>query len=95
MGQQFVFVGPTHQVVAQHLVRAFAGLAAGPEVDQQTGDDRAVGLDLDPVRVMAQQVPAAQQVLERAEEDLSVPIIIPPKITLLSSWHDCRYMLSE
>ena len=95
MRQQFVFVGPTHQVVAQHLVRTFGRLAAGPEVDQQTSDDRAVGLDLDPVRVIAQQVPAAQQVLERAEEDLSVPIIVPPKMTLLSSWHDCRYMLSE
>ena len=75
MGQQFIFVGPAHQVVAQHLVRALGRLAAGPEVDQQTGDDRAVRLNLDPVRVMAQQMPSAQQVLERAEEDLDLPAV--------------------
>ena len=61
MGQQFVFVGPTDQVVAQHLVRAFGRLAAGPEVDQQAGDDRAVRLNLDPVRVMAQSAAADRQ----------------------------------
>ena len=70
MGQQFVGVGPAHQVVAQHLVRAFGRLAASPEVDQQAGDDRAVRFNRDPVRVMTQQMPAAQQVFERAEEDL-------------------------
>ena len=67
MGQQFVCISPAHQVVAQHLVGPFGRLAAGPEVDQQAGDDRAVRLKLDPVRMMAQEVPAAQQVLERAE----------------------------
>ena len=46
MGQQFVFVGPAHQLIAQHLVRAFGRLATGPEIDQQAGDDRAVGLNL-------------------------------------------------
>ena len=70
MDQQFNFIGPAHQVVAAHLVRAFGRLAASPEVDQQAGDDRAVRLNRDPVRAMTQQVPAAQQVLERAEEDL-------------------------
>ena len=44
MGQQFVFVGPAHQVVAQHLVRVLGRLATGPEVDQQASDDRAVRL---------------------------------------------------
>ena len=67
MGQQFVFVGPAHEVIAQHLVRAFGRLAAGPEVDQQAGDDRTIGLNLDPVRVLTQQMPAAQQVFERAK----------------------------
>ena len=39
--QDFVLRGPTHQVVAQHFVGAFRGAAAGPEIDQQTGNDRA------------------------------------------------------
>ena len=74
--QDFVFRGPTHQVVAQHLVGAFRRAAAGPEIDQQTGDDRAVGLNLDPVGVKTQQMPAAQEVLERPKEDLDGPTIL-------------------
>jgi hypothetical protein len=67
VGQPFVFSRSADQVIAQHLERAFGRLAAGPEVDQQAGDDRAVRLNLDPVGMMAPQMPAAQQVLERAE----------------------------
>jgi hypothetical protein len=33
---------------------------------------------------MAQQMPTAEDVLEESEEDLSLPIIMPPKITPLS-----------
>ncbi len=33
VSRQFVFRGPAHQVVAQHFVRAFGRLAAGPEID--------------------------------------------------------------
>ena len=58
---------PAHQQVAQHLVRAFRRLAARPERDQQAGDDRAVGLNLDPVLVVAEQVAAAEQMLELAK----------------------------
>jgi hypothetical protein len=32
---------------------------------------------------MAQQVQAAQYVLEEAKEQFNVPIIVPPKITLV------------
>ena len=46
-------------------MRAFRRLAAGPEGDHQTRDDRAVGLNLDAVPVVARQMAAAQQVLER------------------------------
>ena len=73
MGQQFGFGGPTHEKIAQHLVRAPRRFAAGPEADQQAGNDRAVGLDLDPARIVAQQMPAAQQVFEGPEEDFNLP----------------------
>ena len=48
-------------------------LTAGPEADQQAGDDRAVRLNLDAVLVVAEQMPAAQDVLEESEEDLDRP----------------------
>ena len=70
------FVGPTHQVVADHFRRSLRRLAAGREADQQTGDDGAVRLNLDAVLVVAEQVPTAQQVLERAEENLDRPAIV-------------------
>ena len=56
--------GPAPHQVAQHFVRALRRLASRPERDQQTGDDCAVGLDLDSVLVVAEQVAAAQQMLE-------------------------------
>jgi hypothetical protein len=37
-------------------------------MDQQAGDDGAIRLDPDPRRVGAQEVAAAQDVLEEAEE---------------------------
>ena len=46
------FVGPAHQVVADHFRRSQRRLAAGPEADQQTGDDRTVRLNLDAVLVV-------------------------------------------
>ncbi len=63
----FVRRGPAHHVEAQHLVRAFGRFAAGPEGQHQASDDRAVGLNRDAVLIVAQQVAAAQQVLELAE----------------------------
>ena len=34
------------------------------------------GLNLDPIGVMTQQMPAAQEVLERAEEDFDLPAVL-------------------
>ena len=59
--------GPAHHQGAPHFWRAFRRLAARPERDQQTGDDRAVGLNLDPILVVAEQVTAAEQMLELAK----------------------------
>ena len=73
MGQQFLFVGQAAEVKADHLVGPQRRLATGPQADQQAGDDRAVRLNLDAVLVVAQQVPAAQQVLEESEKDFNRP----------------------
>ena len=57
---QFVDHGPAQHLIAEHLVRPLGRLAAGPEGDQQAGDDRAVGLNLDAVLIVTQQVAAAE-----------------------------------
>ena len=49
VGQQFLFAGQAAEVEADHLVGPQRRLAARPEADQQAGDDRAVGLNLDAV----------------------------------------------
>ena len=64
VGVEFLDGGPALHDVAEHFVRAFGRLAAGPEGDQQAGDDRAVGLNLDAVLAVTQQVAAAESMLE-------------------------------
>jgi hypothetical protein len=46
-------------------------------------------LNLDAYRVLADQVTAAENVLEEAKEDFSVPVIMPPKMVLLSCYQCC------
>ena len=54
MGFNVIGCRPAHHQIAKHLLRSFRWLAAGPERDQETGDDRAVGLDRDSVLVVAE-----------------------------------------
>src|SRR5215472_13340727 len=75
MRDQLLQRGPALQVQAEHLEGPQRRLAAGPQMDQQAGDDRAVRLDLDGHRVGAQEVAASQDVLEEAEEELDRPAI--------------------
>ena len=67
VGVEFVGRGPALHDIAEHLVRAFRRPAADPEGDHQAGDDGAVGLNLDAVLVVAQQVSAAESMFELAE----------------------------
>jgi hypothetical protein len=82
VAQEFFLTGQAAEVETNHLISAERRFAAGPQGNQQAGDNGTVGLNLDPVLVVAQQVPASEQVLEEPEECFSVPIILPPKITL-------------
>src|SRR5438034_6335035 len=59
----------------QHLVGPQGWLASRPEVNQHAGDQRTVGLDGNAIWVGAQQVLAAQHVLEESEEDFDHPSI--------------------
>ena len=79
MGQQFLLIGPADEIEADHLVSPLGRLLASPKRDQQTSDDRAIGLNLDANRIGAEQMPATKNVLEEAEEDLRLPAIMPPK----------------
>ena len=46
---ELLFTGQAAQVVADHLKGSLGCLAAGPEIDQQARDDRAVTLDFIPI----------------------------------------------
>ena len=54
MRQQFRLRGQAAEVEADHLVRPQRRLATGPEADEQTGDDRTVGLNFDAVLAVAE-----------------------------------------
>ncbi len=75
MGHQLIFVRQTAEVETDHFVSSLRRLATGPQCDQHARDDRAVGLNLDAVLVVAQQMPTAQHVFEEPEEDFNGPAI--------------------
>src|SRR5688572_25027497 len=72
----FVEIRPALEIEADHLIGPQRGLASGPQMDQQAGDDGAVSLNLNPHRIGAEQVPAAENVLEEAEEQLDGPAVL-------------------
>jgi hypothetical protein len=55
VGQQFVFFSQAREVVADHLVSPQRRFSACPQTDQHAGDDGAIGLNLDALRIVAQQ----------------------------------------
>ena len=54
--QQFSFRGPTTEEEAQHLESPFSRLSAGPQTDQQAGDDCPIRLDGHAILAGRQQV---------------------------------------
>src|SRR5437870_1410785 len=68
VGGQFVEVGPAGQIEADHFVAAQRRPATGPQLNEQTGNDRAVRLNLNARGVLADQMATAQHVFEEAEE---------------------------
>src|SRR5439155_10338056 len=69
----FIEVRPTRQIKTDQLVTSQRRPAAGPQVNEQTGNDRAIGLDLNPDRIMADQVSASQNMFEKAEKQFDGP----------------------
>ena len=70
---QFVFAGHAAEVETDHLVSSQRWLLTRPQADQQAGDDRAVRLNFDSLGIVAQQVTAAEHVLEESEKYLDRP----------------------
>jgi len=62
---QLFLIGEACEIEADHFVGAKCRLLAGPQRNQHARDDRAVGLNLDAILVVAEQVPAAKNVLEK------------------------------
>lgn len=75
MSFNFLGPGPTHQVKTDHFLSPFRRLAARPQCDHQAGNDRTIGLNFDPILIVAQEMAATQKVLELPEENLDGPSV--------------------
>ena len=73
VSDQLVFIGHAAEVETDHFIRTKRWFFAGPQTNEQTGNDRTIGLNLDAVLVAAEQVAAAKHVLEEAKENLDRP----------------------
>ena len=73
MRHELVFVSQAREVKADHFVGPKRWLLPCPQRNQHAGDDRAVRLNLDAILILAQQVPAAQGLFEKTEEDFDRP----------------------
>ena len=79
---QFFGRGQTAEVELQHFPGAFGWLLAGPEADEQAGDDPQVDLDGEAVSAGGQEMLATEDTLEPTEEQLDEPSILPSKIEI-------------
>ena len=75
MRHQLFLIGEACEIEADHFVGAKRRLLASPQRDQHARDDRAVGLNLDSILVVAEQVPAAQNVLEKTKKYFDSPTV--------------------
>jgi hypothetical protein len=78
MRHQFLFAGQAREVITQHLESPFGGLTASPKIDEQACDHRTIGLNLNSVLAVTDQMTTAHKLLEEPEEYFDVPAIIPP-----------------
>ena len=73
MGQQFLLTGHAAKVPADHLIGSQGGFLPRPQADQHTGDDGGIDLQFDAVLTIAEQMTAAQHMLEEPEKYLNRP----------------------
>ena len=72
---QFVQAGPADQIELEHLPSPLSGVESRPDDDEQAGDERDIALDGDAVSILGQEVLAAQDAFEPAEEEFDGPAI--------------------
>ena len=75
MGQELVLARQAAEIVADHLIRPLRRLAAGPKADEHTGDDGAVGLNLNAGLAVTEKLTAAQDLFEKPKEDFNRPAV--------------------
>ncbi len=73
MRHEFVLIGQTCEVKADHFVSPKPWLFSRPQGDQHAGDNRAISLNLNAIFVLAEQMAEAKYLLEKAEEDFDRP----------------------
>lgn len=66
---QLVLVRHPAEVETDHFACPKRSLLPCPQCNQHAGDNRAARLNLNAILILAQQVPAAQDLFEKTEED--------------------------
>lgn len=75
-GRRVFLAGHTGEAPAQHFKGPQGGLTARPQRNQHAGQNHRIGLQLDPIAMVAQQMAAAQDVLIEAKENLDRPAML-------------------
>jgi len=74
--QPFFLAGHSREAPAPHLEGPQGRLATRPPRNQQARQDRRLGLQLDPLAIVAQQRATAQEVLVEPKENLNRPAML-------------------
>src|SRR5271156_5496260 len=72
---QLLCSGPATEVELQHFPGALGRLLSGPQADEQAGDEAQIDLDGDAILAGGQQMLAAEDAFEPAEEQLDGPAV--------------------
>lgn len=76
MRHQLGFAGKSAEFEANHFESPFGWSTTSPKTSQHAGNHCAVRLNLDAVLTVAQQVAAAEEMLEKPEEDFNYPNVV-------------------
>ena len=68
VSQQFLFVGQAAEVEAEHLKGPLGRLVAGPQTDEQAGDDCQVDLNRNSILAMRDQMPVVKDTFQPVKE---------------------------
>jgi hypothetical protein len=71
--QHLFLARPTLEIQADHFIGPQRRLASRPHIQEHASDDGTIRLKRDAIEIGTQQMPAAQNLLEKSKENLEAP----------------------